>query len=81
MTKTNKPAITIEQLEHFAQQKLRAEAGEMSYFDIIMPNGKKLGDCTGEYLQEVSEAFRKAAEESAERLAAIQYELRRREAN
>jgi hypothetical protein len=32
-----------------------ALANEARFLDIVMPNGKKIGECTGQYIREVGE--------------------------
>jgi hypothetical protein len=44
-----------------ALQMSRAEARQIRYLDVLMPNGKKLADCTGDYVAEVGEAMQNTA--------------------
>jgi hypothetical protein len=52
-----KAILTLEQaIELVGRMKLAAE-GRGRFTDIVMPNGKKLADCTFGYVGEVGEAL------------------------
>jgi hypothetical protein len=38
-------------------------AGHGQFLDIVMPNGKEMGDCSSRYISEVSEALHRIASE------------------
>jgi hypothetical protein len=55
--------LTIEQARDLIAQLRAALAGQGQLLDIFMPNGKKMGDCGGQYVGEVSEALHRIASE------------------
>ena len=54
MTKVN---LTMEQASDLIAQLKAAIEGRQPILDIVMPNGKKMIDCTGQYVGEVSKAL------------------------
>jgi hypothetical protein len=55
MAKVN---LTLEQARNLiTQMKEAAEVGRGRFMDIVMPNGKKLADCNGEYVGNVGRAL------------------------
>jgi hypothetical protein len=54
MAKVN---LTLEQASNLIAQMRAAEAGRGRFMDIVMPNGKKLADCRGEYVGDVGRAL------------------------
>jgi hypothetical protein len=55
--------ITLEHLHRQFEQLRLADAGLMRHRDILMPNGKRLVECSDEYLNEVEEAFTRLMED------------------
>ena len=54
MVKVN---LTLEQARNLITQMRAAEAGHGRFMEIVMPNGKKLADCKGEYVGDVGRAL------------------------
>ena len=54
MAKVN---LTLEQASDLISQMKTAEAGRVSFMEIVMPNGKKLAECRGEYVRDVGRAL------------------------
>jgi hypothetical protein len=48
-------------LSHVVEQMNAAREGKMQWLDIVMPNGKKMRDCTGDEIEEVGKAFTRIA--------------------
>ena len=53
--------LTREQASDLIAQLRAALAGHGQFLDIVMPNGKKIGDCGGQYVGEVSKALHRIA--------------------
>ena len=53
--------LTLGQAFDLVRQSKRAAAGDGRLLDIIMPNGKRFGDRTFEYVGEVGEAMKQFA--------------------
>ena len=48
-------------LSRVVEQMNAAREGKMQWLDIVMPNGKKMRDCTGDEIEEVGKAFTRIA--------------------
>src|SRR5262249_19549212 len=53
--------VTPEQANAMVLQLQAAERGEIRYLDVVMPNGKPMGDCTGDYLYRLGSAMQALA--------------------
>jgi hypothetical protein len=60
-----KVVLTTEEAINLANRMKAAAAGEGRFLDIVMPNGKRLAECTGEYVTEVGRVLQKAGEAGA----------------
>jgi hypothetical protein len=57
------PAVDLTELEaiRLVNQFVHHERPKINYSDAVMPNGKKFGDCNGDYLRAVGETLQKLA--------------------
>jgi hypothetical protein len=51
--------LTEPEVIRLVNQFKKGERGKISFSDIVMPNGKKLGDCASDYLRAVAETVQK----------------------
>jgi hypothetical protein len=49
--------LTLEQASDLISQMKTAESGRVRFMEIVMPNGKKLAECRGEYVRDVGRAL------------------------
>ena len=56
--------LTLEQASDLISQMKTAEAGRVRFMDIVMPNGKKLAECRGEYVRDVGRALEQLTRDS-----------------
>jgi hypothetical protein len=52
-----KVSLTLEQASDLIIQLKAALADHAQFLDIVMPNGKRIGDCSGQYVRDVGEAL------------------------
>ena len=52
-----KAVLTLEQAVTLVGQLKAAAEGKANFSEIVMPNGKKLSECTFGYLSEIGEAM------------------------
>jgi hypothetical protein len=57
-------SLTVEQAGDLIAQLRAALAGHGQFLDIVMPNGKKMAECTGQYVTQVGEALHRLHETS-----------------
>jgi hypothetical protein len=57
-----KVELTTEEAINLASRMEAAAAGAESFLDIVMPNGKRLAECSGEYVTEVGRVLQNACE-------------------
>jgi hypothetical protein len=50
-------SLTLEQARDLLAQLSAALDGRQGLLEIVMPNDKKMSDCTGHYVRQVSEAL------------------------
>jgi hypothetical protein len=50
-------SLTVEEAGNLIAQLRAVLAGQGQFLDIVMPNGKKMSDCTGQYVGQVGEAL------------------------
>jgi hypothetical protein len=55
-------SLTVEQAGDLVGQLKAALAGQGQFLDIVMPNGKKMCDCTGQYVGQIAEALHRLHE-------------------
>jgi hypothetical protein len=53
--------LSPNQVSDLIRQHRAADRGELLYLDIVMPNGKPLGDCTLDYLYRLGNAMMRYA--------------------
>jgi hypothetical protein len=63
-------SLTVEQAGDLIAQLRAVLAGKGKFLDIVMPNGKKVTECTGQYVSQVSEALHRLHEASSRLSAA-----------
>ncbi len=69
-----KVSLTAEQATDLITQLQAALEGRQPILDIVMPNGKKMIDCSGQYVGEVSKALHRFGSQDfieMERLVAL----------
>jgi hypothetical protein len=52
-----KLTLTIDEAELLRSQHAAAQRGDILFDEIIMPNGRPLGECTSDYMGQVGEAL------------------------
>jgi hypothetical protein len=65
-----KASLTIEQASELIAQLRATLDGQQAFLEIIMPNGKKMRDCTSEYVGNVANALQRIELEPTSRLDA-----------
>jgi len=63
-------SLTAEQAGDLIAQLRAVLAGHGQFLDIVMPNGKKMSDCTSQYVTQVGQALHRLHEASSQLSAA-----------